>query len=237
MSRFRAGGLTAIMLLFLGLSPAWSASLLERGEELFLQNKPQEAVSLLEAALQENPREEKIYLYLGTAYEQLGQREKAIQILKQGLNVASSRRDTMYYNIGLNYFNLGELQAAEDMFTQATSVNSIFAQAYLNRANVRVKLEKYEDAIKDYTLYLNLAPAGRYRSQVQQMIALLKDKLHEAEMAQQAAEKQKQEAEARRKELLNSVLNSLDNAKQETTNMSAGNEDIKDYNDELDIAE
>jgi len=237
MSRFRAGGLTAIILLFLGLSPAWSASLLERGEELFLQNKPQEAVSLLEAALQETPREEKIYLYLGTAYEQLGQREKAIQILKQGLNVASSRRDTMYYNIGLNYFNLGQLQAAEDMFTQAASVNSTFAQAYLNRANVRVKLEKYEDAIKDYTLYLNLAPAGQYRSQVQQMIALLKDKLNEAEMAQQAAEKQKQEAEARRKALLNSVLNSLDNAKQETTNMSAGNEDIKDYNEELDIAE
>ncbi|MQY77216.1 MAG: hypothetical protein GH155_06250, partial [Spirochaeta sp.] len=48
-----------------------ASSMLDEGEKLFLENKPQEAEVILQEALQENPRNEKIYLYLGIIYEQL----------------------------------------------------------------------------------------------------------------------------------------------------------------------
>ena len=50
---------------------------LQQGEQLFLDNKPREALPHLEKALYENPQNEKIYLYLGIVYEQIGDMEKS----------------------------------------------------------------------------------------------------------------------------------------------------------------
>jgi hypothetical protein len=49
------------------------------------------------------------------------------------------------------------------------------------------------------------------------------------------AERLKQEELARQKALLNEVLNSLQNASEDTRNLSAGSEDIQEQYDEVDI--
>jgi tetratricopeptide (TPR) repeat protein len=201
---------------------------LQEGEKLFLENKPQAALPLLEQALYENPGNERLYLYLSVVYEQLNNPDKSIQVLRRGLNVASSLKDTMYFNLGNNLFRQKEYTLAEQMYSNTLEANPTFEDAYLNRANARLQLQSYAPAREDYTEYLRLAPNNPQREPIERLIALLGGLLDEQERL-------KQEELAKQKALLNEVLNSLKNASEDTRNLSAGSENIQEQYDEIDI--
>jgi tetratricopeptide (TPR) repeat protein len=214
--------LTTVAALLLQLSA------LQEGEKLFLENRPKEALPLLEQALYENPDNERIYLYLGIVYEQLSSPDKSIQVMRRGLSVARGVKDLLYFNIGNNLFRQKEYTLAEQMYSNALETNRVMEDAYLNRANARLQLESYPGARTDYIEYLRLAPATPQREAIEKIIALLGGMLDEAERL-------KQEELARQKALLNEVLNSLQNASEDTRNLSAGSEDIQEQYDEVDI--
>jgi tetratricopeptide (TPR) repeat protein len=203
-------------------------SALQDGEKLFLQNRPQEALPLLEQALYENPDNERLYLYLGIVYEQLASIDKSIQVMRRGLSVARGVKDLLYFNLGNNLFRQKEYTMAEQMYSNALEVNRTLEDAYLNRANARLELESYASAREDYIEYLRLAPATPQREAIEKLIALLGGVLGEQERL-------KQEDLARQKALLNEVLNSLQNASEDTRNLSAGSEDIQEQYEEVDI--
>jgi len=203
-------------------------SALQEGEKLFLENRPQEALPPLEKALYEDPNNERLYLYLGIVYEQLGNLDKSIQVMRRGLNVARGVKDLLYFNLGNDLFRQKEYTLAEQMYSNALEVNGTMEDAYLNRANARLQLESYPGARADYIEYLRLAPATPQRESIEKLIALLGGMLDEAERL-------KQEELARQKALLNEVLNSLQNASEDTRNLSAGSEDIQEQYDEVDI--
>ena len=215
-------------------------TLFEQGEALYLQNKPAQAAVLLESAIQSDSSNAKALLYLGICYEQLGQHQKAIDTLMRGAPFASGTPGldaaTFYFDIGNNYLAMADLTRAADMYTKAISLNSSYAEPYLNRANVRVKTKQYDSAIADYTLYLNLAPSDPQAPEIQKMISLLSAEVA-AEQQRVAAEKKKQEELAtQRKALLENVLKSLGNAGSETKNMSGGNAAIQNQTAPLEIA-
>jgi tetratricopeptide (TPR) repeat protein len=123
-TRIRAAApLAAAFLLAAATLPAASA-LFEKGSALFVQNKPAEARPLLEEALAEDPSNETVYLYLGVVYQQLGDPEKAITVLKRGLNIATLHKDLFLYNIGNNFFSRGEFTFAEESYTAAVTANA-----------------------------------------------------------------------------------------------------------------
>ncbi len=201
---------------------------LQQGEQLFLENKPREALPYLEKALYDNLQEEKIYLYLGIVYEQLNDTDKSIQVLKRGLNVAGGYKDLLYYNLGNNHFRLEEYTVAEQMYSNALDINGGLEVAYLNRANARLELEEYQEARQDYISYLRLDPDTPQRENIEKLIALLGQFLEEQERRQQ-------EELERQKALLDEVLNSLRNASEDTRNLSAGSEEIQEEYEEIDI--
>jgi tetratricopeptide (TPR) repeat protein len=203
-------------------------SSLQQGEQLFLENKPKEALPYLEKALYENPQEEKIYLYLGIVYEQIGDTEKSIQTLKRGLNVSQEYKDLIYYNLGNNYFRRQEFTVAEQMYSNALQVNGSLEVAYLNRANSRLELEEYPEARQDYIDYLRLDPDTSQRGNIEKIIALLGQAIEEAEH-ERLAELERQKA------LLDEVLDTLKNASEDTRNLSAGSEEIQEEYEEIDI--
>jgi tetratricopeptide (TPR) repeat protein len=205
-----------------------SLSALQQGEKLFLENRAQEAQPLLEQALNEDPNNERLYLYLGIVYEQLGNLDKSIQVMRRGLPVARGVKDLLYFNLGNDLFRQKEYTLAEQMYSNALEVNAGLDDAYLNRANSRLQLESYADARTDYIEYLRLAPATPQREAIEKLIALLGGMLDEQARL-------KQEELARQKALLNEVLNSLQNASEDTRNLSAGSEDIQEQYDEVDI--
>jgi tetratricopeptide (TPR) repeat protein len=210
--------------LLLSLTP------LEQGEKLFLENKPRQALPYLEKALYEDPHNERIYNYVGIAYEQLGEWEKAIQVYRRGLNAADTIRDLLYLNLGNNYFRLERYTLAQEMYTNAIEANGQLAAAYLNRAQARLRLETYPAAREDYITYLRMDPATPQRENIEKIIALLGNILAEQERL-------RQEELARQKELLNEVLNTLQNASEDTRNLSAGSEGIQEEYEEIDITD
>ena len=171
----------------------------EKGEELFLENKPDQAVLLLETALTQEPENGTIYLYLGIIYEQLSRYQSAVDILQKGIEKTFQTRDLMYFNLGNNYLNLGNFGAANEMYSKAIENNNNFPDAYLNRANSNVSLKKYPDAINDYTLYLSLEPKSVQKPQVEKMIVLLKSIIQADELKRLEEERKRKEDEERRK--------------------------------------
>jgi tetratricopeptide (TPR) repeat protein len=215
---------------FINLLAALVLSLtnLQQGEQLFLDNKPREALPHLEKALYENPQDEKIYLYLGIIYEQLNDAAKSIQILKRGLNVSQGHKDLFYYNLGNNHFRQQEYTVAEQMYSKTLEINGALEVAYLNRANARLELEQFQEARQDYIDYLRLDPDTYQRENIEKLIALLGQNLEEAE-------RKRQEELERQTALLNEVLDSLRNASEDTRNLSAGSEEIQEEYEEIDI--
>ena len=214
--------LPALVALLLNLSA------LQDGEKLFLQNRPKEAQPLLEQALYENPDDERLYLYLGIVYQQLGNADKSIQVMRRGLSVAKGVKDLLYFNIGNQLFGQKEYTMAEQMYSSALETDRTMAAAYLNRANARLELQNYPAARDDYVEYLRLDPATPQREPIERLIALLGGMLDEQARL-------KQEELARQQALLNEVLNSLQNASEDPRNLSAGSENIEEQYDEVDI--
>jgi tetratricopeptide (TPR) repeat protein len=245
----------AVLLMFVAASAAAQdagQTLFERGEDLFLRNRPQEAVSLLEQAREADPRNGTIYMYLGVAYEQLGQRDKAVEVLREGVEVAGDKRDRMFLTMGNNLRLIEQYEAAEQSYSEAIRTNSLYAPAYRNRANLRVEMEKFEPAVEDYEIFLDLRPQSEHRPEIERMIALLRDKVEEQErraaaeaerrereeeLARREAERRRAEEEARQEALLDSVLNSLEGASEETQNLPGGSEDIQELEEDIDIVE
>ena len=131
---------------------------LDLGRKAFLNNQPHEAVSYLSNGLESGGGTKNDYNYLGIAYQQLGEYEKAIETFQKGIERTVPPHGQFYYNMGNNFFAAGDFQGAERAFTQAVSQGSSPPQTYLNRANVRIKLEKLTDAVSDYRFYLLRVP-------------------------------------------------------------------------------
>jgi tetratricopeptide (TPR) repeat protein len=216
----------------------WAKSFFIQGEELLLQNKLEEAAIMFEAALAEEPKNEKIYLYLGFIYEQQKRYDKAIGILQRGASFSTVYPDTFYFNLGNNFFAQGKNMMAVEMYTKAVERNAFFHAAYLNRANAWMKLESYDKALEDYKLYLQINPATNQREGIERIIAILSSVLEAKEAARLAAEEARQAEEQRQRALLNEVLNSLQNASSGTQGLSAGSGTIETVEEEdIDIAD
>ena len=177
-----------------------SLSFFEEGERLFLENKPAEALEMLEAALAEGSENEKLYLYLGIIYEQLGMHEKAVSIMEVGLKITEDRRDKFLFNIGNNLFAQDKKEQAEQRYSDAIDTNGSMAEAYLNRANTRVALEKYPGAVDDYTAYLSLRPSAPQKEKIEKMIDLLKQSIAAKQRKEREEELRRIEEERKRKE-------------------------------------
>jgi len=212
---------------------AFPASLLEQGIDALRANDAAGAKSSLVAALNQDPQDERIYLYLGVADMQLGDYNGALEILKQGLALSQQYTYAFYFDLGNIYFMQGQNLLAEGMYSNAIRKDPNFADAYLNRANSRMRLSSYEGAAADYTTYLGLAPNTPQRDNIQKLLALLEQAKVQARQQQLATEQKKQEEQARQKALLNQVMQNLQSASSNTTNLQAGNASIQDSKPKL----
>ena len=212
-------------------------TLIEQGEKLFLENKMEEAKPVLESAVRLYPTFEKLYLYLGTVYEILEDYEQGVTILQRGTLYAKDYLDVMYFNIGNFLFKQEKKMLAEEMFSKALEENIHLADAYLNRANTRVSLEKYADALEDYSVYLNLRPTTDQRSNIEKVMEILNNFVEEQLAEVRAEEERKIAEDARQKALLDDVLNSLERASEGTKNISAESEGIEQTDEESDIVD
>jgi tetratricopeptide (TPR) repeat protein len=237
-SRFIAAALAACLAASsAAFAAAGDESSFVGGERLFREDKPAEAVPLLEKAILESGVDERAWLYLGLSYQQLGKLDEASSVLRKGLAQASRFKALFYYDLG-NVFVLQRKNAfAIDMFTQALGLDESYSAAYLNRANARIAVKDYGTAKDDYKRYLELEPESAQRPSIEELIKRLDAGIAESERQAAAEAAQKLADEAARKDRLDKMAASLKAAADETTSISAGAGDVQGYSDELKVDE
>lgn len=226
----------SIFVLSFGLVLPGFGDVVKEAEKAFMDNKPKEAIPLLETAIHKEPQSAELYLYLGIAHEQLKQWDAAVQAYKKALPL-EEKTGTLWYNIGNNYNRLGQIDQALDAYGKAIEAEKEMPGAYLNRANLLVKKENYEDAVADYRVYLSMKPNSSQKQNIEKMVSLLSEKIRVAERKRREEELRREEKEKQRKEMLDQVLNSLEESSEETKNISAGTGDVKEYEEDFDIVE
>ncbi|MDR1862489.1 MAG: tetratricopeptide repeat protein, partial [Treponema sp.] len=200
-----------------------------RGEELFMQNKPGEALEFLEAAALEDPAHVQAFLYLGIAYQQLDRLDDAIAAYRKILPRAGIETARVAFNLGNAYFAKGSVSFARQYYSQAIDADSAHGSAYLNRANTLIKTGELKEAIADYESYLALEPHSAKRPQIEKLIAFIRDEFAAEERRRiQAEEAARLEAE-RKQRLLDEVSASLQAAAEESKGLSSGTEDVQGY--------
>jgi tetratricopeptide (TPR) repeat protein len=221
-------------LLFWGtaiVQAGFSQSSFSRGEALFLDNKPQEALVYLESAVAENPGNLRAAIYLGISYQQLDRTDEAIAVYRRVLPGAGKDTAVIAYNLGNAYYTKGNIVLAEQYYSQAIEADSVYASAYLNRANAKVGRGALREAIIDYELYLSLEPVSAKRPRIEALLEFIR-----GELAAEERRKIQEEVDAeRRQRLLEDVAASLQSAAEETQGLSSGSEEVLGYEGEFEL--
>lgn len=213
----------------------------EEGKKLLAEDKPDDAIGALFAASKDENAHPSVYLYLGIAYFRCGKYNEALSYLSLGSKNDSINSYLYSYNIGVIYFLQNRFDAAEQAFNSSIQSNGLYAPSFLNRANSRIKLDKFLGALQDYKIYLDLEPDTSQRESIQKIIALLTSAEEEAEKARSIAEARKSAEEAERlasderyKKLIDDLNNTLSTV-EETDSVSVGAEGTMDYSEENEL--
>jgi tetratricopeptide (TPR) repeat protein len=233
--KHRRTALLAIAFAAAAASGLYASDISERGIRLFMEDKPQEAVALLEMAVKEAGAAELTHLYLGIGYQQLKRWDDAIAAFRRGLSVAVQYRHLFLFNIANSFFAQGRNSFALESYDQTLAARSDYAPAYLNRANARMKAEDPSGAISDYTIYLTLDPASSQAEDIRRLIDLLGRKMADAEQLKAMEEARRLAEEAARKALEDAVAQSLRDSAGDATSLSVGSGDLQGYEDVLSL--
>jgi tetratricopeptide (TPR) repeat protein len=222
-------------MVFFAAFPAVSQSNFNRGEELFMLNKPQEALVFLENAVAEDPAHVTAFYYLGMVYQQLGRIDEAIAVYRKILPRAGNETARVAYNLGNVYYMKGNISFAEQFYSQALEADPVFSPAYLNRANARIKNGSLKEAVVDYELYLSLEPTSPKKPEIQRLIAFIREEFAAGERRKLLAEEAARAEAERRQRLLEEVSASLQSAAEDSQGLSSGAEDVLGYEGEFEL--
>jgi len=208
---------------------------LARGEDLLRRNQPAHALEFLAQAMADDPANAVTYIYIGIAYEQLGRTEEAIAIYRRALPIAGNLTANIASNLGNVYFIRGNIDMAEQYYTQAINSNAVYSSAYLGRANSRVKLGSYQNALTDYEHYLTLEPRAVQRDNIERLIRTIRAEQAAEEMRRIIAEEEARRLAEERQRLLDAVSASLQSAADASRGISFGTESVEGYEGEFEL--
>jgi tetratricopeptide (TPR) repeat protein len=201
----------------------------ESGIKLFMENKPLEALPFLERASNEPGADEKVFLYLGISLQQLGRWDDAVEVFRKGLNQSLYNKHLFMFNIANSFFAQNRNSFALEYYNEAAKFKKDYAPVYLNRANTKMRLEDYNGAVEDYSVYLSLDLKAPEEAQIRQLITLLTEQKALTERMKAEEEARRLAEEQARQALIDAVARSLFDSSENTTSLSAGSGEFQDY--------
>lgn len=147
------------------------------GYELFLLNKPKEAIPFFEKCIDVENIDPNVYIYLGVAYYQIGDFTRSLAICVKGLAKDNTNHKVLAYNAGNSAYALGNYARADACYAIAIKDFPDFTAPYLNRANAQLKQDHLQDAKENYIKYLELEPNDPQRENIEKLIALLSQEI------------------------------------------------------------
>jgi len=204
-----------------------SESFFAEGLEAFKWQKTDEAVSLFEKAVQENPGNDKVYLFLGYCWQDKKNYLKAEEIFTEGINLNGREKELLLFSRANMRAESGSFENAVSDYKSVIAMNgNLKSSAILNLANLYLNNGKLQEALDSYKTYMTVYPDNPQKENIAKLIDLLSNRLvSEAEAARLAAEQAKAEEE-RKKALMEEVQASLNESGKDTKSITAGSEKI-----------
>lgn len=136
-----------------------SAEYLARGDGYFKDGKIKQALTAYNRALKINPGNTAVYASRGSAYFFSGDYQAAAQDFMKVVK-ANPYQAEGYTALGSAAAAMGDYVSALSLLDTAAKLNPSSAEVLFSRAGVYMMLERYEDAVRDYTAVLSVRPAA-----------------------------------------------------------------------------
>ena len=162
--------------------------LLEEAKSLRSQEKYEEALKILERLYENNPESGEIKdILIDTLFNYGGylndyytlEYEKAKQLFER-ITIISPKNYRAHYNLGIAYFNLGQMENAKKSFKKALEIKPDYKYCLYNLGLLYEDMEQYEEALNLYEKALEIDSNFTYaltaRSQIRKKLDDLKQK-------------------------------------------------------------
>lgn len=172
MKEFRS--FAVVLVLFAMTSYMFAES---QGEKAFKENRPEDAIILIEDEINSGDAAPVVYNYLGLAYYQIGNYEKSIEAFGKGLSTSGTNKKLLAFNQGNSYFALKKYNEAAKSYSMTLVADSTYYAALLNRANAYLMMGNYREASDDYKKYIVVVPDDPQKEEIQKLIDALSSEI------------------------------------------------------------
>jgi arylsulfatase A-like enzyme/Flp pilus assembly protein TadD len=135
---------------------------LDRGSGLFVRQRYQRAVSVLEEVLEEDPKNLMVHVRLAVAHSLLNHEERALEFFEQARQIDPGSVDIRHY-LAMHYFRQGRWAAAAPLFESVLAQMPQRIPALQNLARIRSEEGRLEDAVLLLERTLDLTPTDTER--------------------------------------------------------------------------
>ncbi len=130
----------------------------QRGEYYFENRRFQEAISDFNYVINNDSKSLNIIYLRALSNQQIGNNEEALADYLSIIQAKPTYNAALYFNLGLIFSNLGQLESSIESYTAAIKLNPKYEEAYCNMGSIYLDLRKYDEAIKNYSQALTIDP-------------------------------------------------------------------------------
>lgn len=120
-----------------------------QAEDSLNEKKYQRMAQVMEEALRLDPTNPRCHLYLGRAYEEMGEYPKAIAVFQHALTM-KIETDKIYSRLGTDYLHLQDFPKAVEALNHAIALNPAGLGDWLNLGMTYLQMGKADDAEKAF---------------------------------------------------------------------------------------
>ena len=128
-------------------------SVVEQAEALLDTGSFHRAAEVMEKALQRDPTNPAVHLYLGTALELTGEYQSAIRVYQHAISM-KIESDEVYSRLGKDYLHLNQLNDAVRAMARAAEMNPTDLDNLCRLGNAYLQLGRIDDAARSFSAAL-----------------------------------------------------------------------------------
>ncbi len=100
----------------------------DKGIRLLREGSPAESIDFLVQAIELEPEDLDLYLFLGLAYAKKGDLQSSVDILEHAINLAPSS-PKLHYNLGVAYHKADRITQAKEQYIRALGLDPCYDAA------------------------------------------------------------------------------------------------------------
>lgn len=124
------------------------------------KEQPKIALNRLQEGVRHCPKSSSVHESLGTTYSNLGEPAKAIDCFETALKLGAQNKDSLLYNIGNKYLELGKYELAVNSYQKALIQNKGHLKCRRNLALTFLRMSQTNAAIREINALLAQDPRG-----------------------------------------------------------------------------